>query len=93
MVRLIARGPIEEHVSAFLTQLGSALEAAAPPEVRVLGPAPAPVMKIKHLFRYHLQLRAPTAPPLQQLLRLVLPTVPVPHKVELAVDVDPVGQL
>ncbi|CAN5911903.1 primosomal protein N' [soil metagenome] len=93
LVRLIARGPDERVVSTFLQGLAEALLAQAPGNVRLLGPAPAPVMKIKHLFRFHLQLRAPTPRPLQTLLHAVLPTVQTPQGVELAVDVDPVSLL
>ncbi|RUL88516.1 replication restart helicase PriA [Tautonia sociabilis] len=93
VVRLIARGPIEADVVAFLDSFAGVLRGLADPGVLLLGPAPAPVMKIKHLFRYHLQLRAPTAPPLQALLRAALPLADPPHPIELAVDVDPVSLL
>jgi len=93
LVRLIARGPDESAVASYMQQLGHALAAAAPPTVRLLGPAPAPVVKIRNLFRYHLQVRAPSARPLQHLLRAVLPALGPPNGVELAVDVDPVSLL
>ncbi len=93
LVRLIARGSNEKAVAEFLQEVSEILQAAAPESVRLLGPAPAPVMKIKHLYRFHLQLRAPTPKPLQALLRAVLPTILIPHNVELAVDVDPVSLL
>ena len=78
---------------AFLESFARALRELADPSIQLLGPAPAPVMKIKHLFRYHLQLRAPTPAPLQSLLRATLPLADPPHPVELAVDVDPVSLL
>ena len=93
VVRLIARGPLEADVVAFLDTLAGVLRGIADPNVRLLGPAPAPVLKIKHLFRYHLQLRAPTPAPLQALLHAVLPLADPPPHVELAVDVDPVSLL
>ena len=93
LVRLIARGPDESAVAAFIQQAAHALAAAAPPTVRQFGPAPAPVLKIRNLFRFHLQLRAPAARPLQELLRTVLPTLDPPKGVELAVDVDPISLL
>ncbi len=93
LVRLIARGPDETVVQRFLDELAGTLTEHAEKSVRLLGPAPAPVAKIKHLFRFHLQLRAPSPRPLQTLLRAVLPTVAPPHGVELAVDVDPVSLL
>jgi primosomal protein N' (replication factor Y) len=93
LVRLIARGPAESVVLNFLKDLTASLEEQAPAGVRLLGPAPAPVAKIKHLYRFHLQIRAAAPKPLQNLLHAVLPTVALPHGVELAVDVDPISML
>jgi primosomal protein N' (replication factor Y) len=50
-------------------------------------------LKIRNLYRYHLQLRCPAAKPLQVLLHAVQPTVPPAAGVELAIDVDPVSLL
>ena len=61
LVRLIARGPEESAVYAYLKELAAALRQAADPSVRVLGPAPAPILKIRNLYRFHLQLRCPSA--------------------------------
>ena len=95
LVRVIARGPEERAVRDFIEALTSALRDAAPPGgvVKVLGPAPAPVLKIRNLYRYHARLVAPGPKPLQDLLHAVTPTVPVPRGVELAIDVDPVSML
>jgi primosomal protein N' (replication factor Y) len=93
LARLIARGPDEAAVKAFTESLARTLSAACPSTVRLLGPAPAPVMKIRNLFRYHLQLRAPSARPLQVLLHAVLPGIKPSGEVELAVDVDPISLL
>jgi primosomal protein N' (replication factor Y) len=59
----------------------------------VLGPAPAPVLKIRNLYRYHLRLLAPSAKPLQDVLHASPAKVPVPNGVELVIDVDPVNLL
>ena len=80
-------------VRDYLEAITSALRDAAPPGVRLLGPAPAPVLKIRNLFRYHLRMHAATAKPLQELLHSVPATVPLPNGVELAIDVDPVSML
>ncbi len=93
LARLIARGRDEEATLRFLVDLANALTAQLPEGVHLLGPAPAPVSKIKNLFRFHLQIRAPSARPLQTLLHAVLPTISPPAGIELAVDVDPVSML
>jgi primosomal protein N' (replication factor Y) len=93
LVRLIARGPEESVVQAYLTDLAAALRREADPSVRVLGPAPAPILKIRNLYRFHIQLRCPNPRPLQTLARTVPASIPAPHGVELAVDVDPIHLL
>ena len=93
LVRLIARGPEESVVHAYLKDLAAALRREADPSVRVLGPAPAPILKIRNLYRFHIQLRCPTPRPLQALARTVPASIPAPHGVELAVDVDPIHML
>jgi len=93
LVRMIARGPDELVVRDYMERLAAALRAAAPASVRLLGPAPSPVLKIRNLYRYHLRLLAPGPKPLQDLIHAVPAGVPTPTGVELAVDVDPVSML
>ncbi|MBV8313573.1 MAG: primosomal protein N' [Planctomycetaceae bacterium] len=93
LVRLIARGAREPAVRDYLDELARALKAAATPAVQLVGPAPAPVLKIRNLYRYHLRLRCASPRPLQALWQAVAPTLPPPSGVELAVDVDPVSLL
>jgi primosomal protein N' (replication factor Y) len=93
LIRVIARGPVESAVQSYLAALAAALRQAAPAGVHILGPAPAPVLKIKNLYRFHLRLRAANARPLQVLLQSVTPALPPPRGIELAVDVDPVSLL
>ena len=93
IVRLIARGPAESAVSAYVNDLAAAFRAAAEPSVRILGPAPAPIIKIRDLYRFHLQLRCPHSRPLQSLANTVPGQHPAPHGIELAIDVDPITML
>ena len=93
IVRVIARGPAEATVQAYMNDLGAAFRAAADSSVRILGPAPAPVLKIRNLYRFHLQLRCPKSKPLQALTAAVPNRHPAPAHVEVAVDVDPISTL
>jgi primosomal protein N' (replication factor Y) (superfamily II helicase) len=54
--------------------------------VRISGPAPAPLERLRGHWRFQLLLRAPSGRHLRELLTAVLPTDP-PY--DLAVDVDP----
>jgi primosomal protein N' (replication factor Y) len=76
-----------------MEELTRALKASAPPGVFLHGPAPAPVSKIRNLYRYHLRLRSGSPRPLQALWQAVAPTLPPPGEVELAIDVDPINLL
>jgi primosomal protein N' (replication factor Y) len=93
LVRLITRGPQEAAVQAYLEKLAVAFRQAADPSVRILGPAPAPILKIRDLYRFHLQLRCPNSRPLQLLASTVPSRHPTPPGIELAIDVDPMTML
>jgi primosomal protein N' (replication factor Y) len=58
-------------------------------ELRLLGPAEAPIFRLKNYYRFHFQLQSPSSAALHQVLRSVIPTVRPPHGVDLTVDIDP----
>jgi primosomal protein N' (replication factor Y) (superfamily II helicase) len=93
LVRLIARGADEPAVRDYMDRLAEALKAAAPEAVRLHGPSPAPVLKIRNLYRYHLRLRCASPRPLQALLHDAEAALAPPAGVELAIDVDPISLL
>ncbi|HMC67201.1 MAG TPA: primosomal protein N', partial [Gemmataceae bacterium] len=102
MARLIVRSKDQKAALAFAERLAaafhqslSALEKSAttPTAVRLLGPAEAPVFRLKGYFRYHFQLQSPSSAALHQLLRGVLPASRPPAGVEYALDVDPLNML
>jgi primosomal protein N' (replication factor Y) len=93
LVRLIARGADETAPFDYLKKVAEDLRQAADPAVRILGPAPAPILRIRNLYRFHLQARAPSARLLQTLVRGMPGRFPPPKGVELAIDVDPISML
>jgi primosomal protein N' (replication factor Y) len=93
IARLIARGAEEGTVFDYLKKLGEGLRQSADASVRILGPAPAPILKIRNLYRFHLQARSANVRRLQALLRAMPGRFPPPRGVELAIDVDPISML
>jgi len=102
LVRLIVRGRDQEAAGSFAERLagvcrtalgGLATPAAPRPEVRLLGPAEAPVFRLKGYCRFHLQLQSPSAATLHQLLHAMLPVLRPPAGIEFTVDVDPLNML
>jgi primosomal protein N' (replication factor Y) len=96
LARVIVRSLKAEDAAAFADKLACAFRAAvarltaAPgsPAVRVLGPAEAPVFRLKNYFRFNFQIQSPSAGLLHQVLREVLATTRSPRGVEYQVDVD-----
>ena len=94
MVRLIVRSQSDEAAQKFVKILADWLRNVSKDQgFRVLGPAPAPVGKIKHFYRHHIQIQASHECRIQDVIRRSRTEVPVPGKVEIAVDVDPVSML
>ena len=84
----------EKLAAAFHTALqGTSGKPALAAAVRLLGPAEAPVFRLKGYHRYHFQLQSPSPGALHELLRSVLPTARPPAGVEYAVDIDPFNML
>jgi primosomal protein N' (replication factor Y) len=80
-----------EAVTAWLSEV---VRARALP-VEVVGPAPAPLARIKGRWRWHLILRSPRRGPLGALLRYAVRRAPRPPAgaVRLVVDRDPISLL
>jgi primosomal protein N' (replication factor Y) (superfamily II helicase) len=99
LARIIIRSRDQEACMAFSERVAGAFQAALnankthPAQVRLLGPAEAPVFRLKNYYRFHFQLQSPSPGALHQLLRAVLPTVHPPAGVELTVDIDPFNML
>jgi primosomal protein N' (replication factor Y) (superfamily II helicase) len=100
LARIIVRSRDQQAASAFADQLADAFQRTLrtlggelPPEVRILGPAEAPVFRLKGYYRFHFQLQSPNAALLHQVLRAVLPLQKTPTGVEFTLDVDPFNML
>jgi primosomal protein N' (replication factor Y) len=100
LARLIIRSRDQEEAAAFAERLAATVTTTLekmPPEtakdVRLLGPAEAPVFRLKGYYRYHFQLQSPSPATLHQVLRAVLPTLRTPSGVEFTLDVDPFNML
>jgi len=92
--RVILRGPHEEHVQEFARQLSKVLLDAASEknlEIQILGPAPAPIIRLKKYFRYHFQLSAVNVEDILQLWHEVSDKLPREKGIEYIIDVDPVN--
>lgn len=99
LVRLIVRGKDQQETGDFSEKLAASFNDALAKQgeevrnIRLLGPAEAPVFRLKDYYRYHFQLQSPSPGELHRLIREVRPTLRPPSGVEVALDVDPYNML
>src|SRR5262249_47747130 len=102
LVRIIVRSKDQQEAGDFAETMAGAFNAALErrreagrqtAEVRLLGPAEAPVFRLKDYFRYHYQLQSPSPRELHELIREVWPALRPPAGVEDTLDVDPFNML
>jgi primosomal protein N' (replication factor Y) len=87
LAAIIVEGTHEEQVAMF----ARALARAAPHngQVQVLGPAPAPLYRLRGKFRQRMLVRAPREVNVQAWLTDWLATQKVPSALRVKVDIDP----
>lgn len=98
VARLIFRGPTEEATEAAAESLVGRLEAtrrALAAEVRILGPAPPPIAKLRGKFRFHVLLQASDAAVLGETIRRAVAdfTIPAKEDVQFVIDIDAIDML
>jgi primosomal protein N' (replication factor Y) len=92
MARLVVRGPLEAVASQFAEHLAERLQQAikaAELDGRLLGPAPAPIAKLRGKYRFQLQLQSRDATRLHHVLVTATDNLKPPDHVQWIVDVDP----
>ena len=87
LAALIVSGPDEAAVDAAAQRLARAAPRFS--EVRVLGPAPAPLARLRGRHRRRFLLKAPRSVSIQRLLSEWLAKVRAPSSVRIQIDVDP----
>jgi primosomal protein N' (replication factor Y) len=96
MVRIVVRGHQEDRVAAWAGEVATRLRSAATAAgaaLRVLGPAPSPIARLRDRHRWHVQVHAADGPGLRALVRDVSAALQTPAGIAWIVDVDPVEML
>jgi primosomal protein N' (replication factor Y) len=101
LMRFIVRSRDSADAGNFADRLGDAMQKALArlesphrgAALRILGPAEAPVFKLKGYYRFHFQIQSASADLLHDLVRAVTSSVRTPKGVEFTVDVDPLNML
>lgn len=96
MVRIVVRGEAEKPTLALADELARRIreaQIAAQPAIRILGPAPAPMAKLRNNFRFQLQLQASEGEVLRGIVRRATADLKLPDGVAWIADVDPLDMM
>jgi primosomal protein N' (replication factor Y) len=91
MVCVTFRGASDERTAFSAELLAKAMAGAAPADVRVSGPSPAPLARAKGLFRHQVLFRGPSSRAITKPLRRILAETSWPPGISFVLDVDPVS--
>jgi primosomal protein N' (replication factor Y) len=59
----------------------------------MLGPAPAPIEKVRNMWRYHILFKADSTPTLQHLMKKLKEENDAPKQIRVVFDIDPQDML
>lgn len=90
LVKITVRARNDDLTSRVAGELAAAIREKSP-EMKLTGPAPAPISRLRGYFRYNILLKGKDRLAMCVLLRSVLDNFRKPHGVLIAVDVDPMS--
>lgn len=96
LARVIFRGDVREVVESFAESVVAILRAESQRQngvVRILGPAPPPIPKLRGQFRYHAMVVSTDAAALHRVLAHAQSTIKTPENTLYLIDIDPVDML
>ncbi len=92
MIRLVVRGPQEQQTETFADHLADEIREAILEnqlDGRVLGPAAAPLAKLRGKFRFHALIQGADADELRTAVKTAAKDIQPPDDVQFIFDVDP----
>jgi primosomal protein N' (replication factor Y) len=95
VVRIVIRSGSEQAVADWAGSIAEAIRRTAGDAagIRVLGPAPCPIERLRDRFRWHVQVHGPDGAALRDLVRRATATIHTPDNVAWIIDVDPIDML
>ena len=96
MVRWVARGSCQETTKEFSEQVGQRIQEAIEKrsaDARLLGPAAAPIARLRGRHRFHLLVSASDQLLLRELVTAATESLKPPDDVQWILDIDPIDML
>jgi primosomal protein N' (replication factor Y) len=96
MIRIVIRGQSARPAQALADEIARLVREFGQreaPSIRILGPAPAPMAKLRGDFRFQIQLQSPDGESLRNAVRRATADLKTPDGVAWIVDVDPLDMM
>ena len=96
MARLIARGPNPTEARSTIDSIAEKIKLAAEKhgqQLELLGPAEAPIEKLKGKYRFHCLIFGNIGQQMQSILNIATKDLIVPDNVQWIIDIDPVDMI
>jgi primosomal protein N' (replication factor Y) len=93
LARVVVSGPDQAAVKATAASLAEAARRVVPAGVTTLGPAPAPLARVKNSYRWHVVLKGPEGSDLPVMLAAAIGAASIGRDVAIAPDVDPMDMM
>lgn len=88
LTRVIISGAEESAVAGIAQLATELLTKQMPANVTIIGPAPAPMARIRNVHRYHLMVRSKSAMAMNRILSRVMTELKRPRGITITIDVD-----
>jgi primosomal protein N' (replication factor Y) len=90
LVNLVCSHELEADAETQCSEIARALHSVKPKQVELIGPSPAPLARLKGLYRFHVALRcADSSISLADVVRQALANTPSENRRGLTIDMDP----
>jgi primosomal protein N' (replication factor Y) (superfamily II helicase) len=93
LANVLVWGKERADVAEACADLAKAVTSASPQEWQILGPSPAPMSRLKGVWRWHILVKAPSGAPLPEVLGAAMKGLKRRAGVSIACDIDPLDLL
>jgi primosomal protein N' (replication factor Y) len=93
LVRIILSFRTKEAANKTVKDISARVSRIKPRGIEILGPAPAPIEKIRNLWRWHLIIKGKNAKALRQTASLIIEKIKDIKEIRIDIDVDPINLL
>ncbi len=94
LINILSSDPVDSFAQTRLEDFKSALESRIQSdEITLMGPAPAPISRLKGMYRWHILIKNRGSDGIQQVIKEVLADISQSVRTGLTIDVDPLTML